>query len=102
MTKAIELLERFGQDAGLRAQILDEVQNALSRSDISPELAAALTSGNQSALDTLLGARTNVACMVFPAKDDEDEEEKPDDDKDAPDENPEKSLLSPRRVAVGY
>jgi hypothetical protein len=99
MSKAIDLLEKLGHDSDLRARMHDEVHDALSRSEISSELAAALSTGNQSQLIVLLGAKTNVSCLVLPAKQDEDdadEQEKKDDDDDSSEE---KSASAVRRGA---
>ncbi len=103
MSKVIELLEKIGQDAALRSSQGNVVTQALARSEISPEIANALASGDQGQLVALLGARTNVACMVFPAKqDDDDSKESPDrdDDRDAPAETEQPVGMQQREVAL--
>lgn len=91
MSIVIDLLEKMGQDAALRSMNSDAVASALSRAEISSEIAEALSTGNQALLTELLGARANVSCMVFPAKQDDDEKD-PEDDKDVPDDDKEKGM----------
>ncbi|MDZ4813725.1 MAG: hypothetical protein SGI99_14100 [Pseudomonadota bacterium] len=87
MSNVIALLEKLGQDATLRSAISDTVASSLENSEISPAIAIALSTGDQVRLVALLGARTNVSCMVFPSKQGDEEEEKQDDDKDVPDDD---------------
>jgi hypothetical protein len=77
----IDFLERFGQDAGLRYATGDVVAEALQQAGIDPAVRLAIVSKDQDALERLLGADTNVCCMIN-KPDDEEEEEEDDEDED--------------------
>lgn len=79
MSNVVDFLERMGQDAQLRHAASDEVERALANTGIDPVMRAAIFSEDQRHLEALLGASTNVCCMVRPADDEESEE---DDDQD--------------------
>jgi hypothetical protein len=70
-------LERLGQDSGLRHAPEAVLERALSEAQMIPELRAAILEGNQRMLETLLGASSNVCCMVNVPIQQEDEDEKP-------------------------
>lgn len=72
MSDVIEFLERLGGDAHLRHASEIEVKQALARTHIDPALQAAILSEDQQQLEALLGADTNVCCMIFVPEDDED------------------------------
>jgi hypothetical protein len=93
MSNVIDLLDRLGRDADLISGIEEAIEGERVNASISTEMAEALSRGDTQYLIEALGARTNVACMVFPAKqdDDEDEEKQPDED-DAPDKGTEKGM----------
>ena len=95
MSNVIDFLERFGQDADLRYASDGVMDEALRRAGIDPAVRLAILDKDQPALEALLGADTNVCCMVN-APDDEEEEE---DDEDEEKEGEEKDLLSMERVA---
>jgi len=71
MSDVIEFLERLGRDAHLRHASEAEIGQALSRTQIDPKLQAAILSENQQQLEALLGADTNVCCMIFVPEDDD-------------------------------
>lgn len=103
MSNVIQLLERLGQSPVDNHSIETFLDQATTSPSVSLAIAKALKSGNQSDLVALLGARTNVFCAVFPAKENDGEDEKKDDDdeKDSPDDAGEKSLdRSTRQVAI--
>jgi hypothetical protein len=85
MSKVIEFLAALGADARLRDAGQSEIDTIMIQSDIGPELRAAILAGDQEGLETLLGAKTNVCCMVHAPEDDEEEEG----DDPAPDEDDE-------------
>jgi hypothetical protein len=72
MSDVIDFLEKLGQDSALRHASLDGV---LARAQLSPEVRAALASGDPHALKTLLGSG-NVCCMIY-APIEEQEESQP-------------------------
>lgn len=83
MSNVIELLERFGQDADMRYASEDVIAEALGNAGIEPQLQSAILNKDQSALEALLGADTNVCCMIHTPDDDEEEEdEEHEDDKE--------------------
>jgi hypothetical protein len=83
VSNVIELLERFGQDADMRYASEDVIAEALGNAGIEPQLQSAILNKDQSALEALLGADTNVCCMIHTPDDDEEEEdEEHEDDKE--------------------
>lgn len=103
MSNVIQLLEKIGQDSALRSAATDVLNSETALADVRPEIADALKFGDQEKLVAILGARTNIVCAVFPAKQDEDEKEdereddKDEDERDSPDE---KSLKNIRQGTV--
>jgi hypothetical protein len=73
MLDVIDFLEKLGQDSSLRHTSLD---SALAQAQLSPQVRAALASGDQDALRALLGSG-NVCCMVFIPHGEEQEEPQP-------------------------
>ena len=78
MSNVIDFLERFGQDASLRHATGEAVEEALQSAGIDPGVCAAILNKDQGALEALLGANTNVCCLVH--KEDEEEEEEDDEE----------------------
>jgi len=76
----IDFLERCGQDAELRHASAEVMEEALRGIGIEPTLRTAILNKDQRALEALLGADTNVCCMVH--REDEEEEEEPEDEDD--------------------
>ena len=74
MSNVIGFLERMGQDAQLRHADNNEMELALNRAEIDPNLQTAILNGDQVQLEALLGARTNVVCAIMPGKEEDDEE----------------------------
>jgi hypothetical protein len=72
----IEFLERMGRDALLRGASAAEIQDALTQAGLPSDLWTVISSLEPSALESLVGARSNVCCMIYsPDKEDEEEEE---------------------------
>jgi len=83
VSNVIEFLERFGQDADMRYAAEVAIAEAMSNAGIEPGLQAAILNKDQRALEALLGADTNVCCMVHsPDDEEEDEDEEHEDDKE--------------------
>jgi hypothetical protein len=80
VSNVIDFLQRLGQDADLRHAPRTELELALAEAGIDPALRDALLGADQRKLENLLGADTNVCCMVAPAKKEEDEEDEDEDD----------------------
>ncbi len=86
MSNVIDFLERLGKDARLRHASDTEVAEALKLAGIEPAVLAALVSKDQGALERLLGADTNVCCLVN-APDEEEEETEEDEEEDDEDDD---------------
>jgi hypothetical protein len=82
MSNVIEFLDAMGRDAQLRHADAGTLAVALEQAQIDPALRAAVLSGDQQRLESLLGARTNVVCGFAPAQDDDSQEKAPDDDEE--------------------
>ena len=95
MSNVINFLERFGADADLRHASDEAVNEALRAAGIDPAVRLAIVGKDQGELERLLGADTNVCCMIN-APDEEEEEEE--DDGEEEEEEKEKALLSSERV----
>ena len=80
MSNVIDFLERFGRDAELRHASDEDVEAALKQAGIEPAVRLAIVGKDQRALEQLLGADTNVCCLIN--KDDEEEEEDDDAEED--------------------
>jgi hypothetical protein len=105
VSNVIDFLERLGQDAQLRDATGEEIEVALLNAGIEPDLRAAILEGDQRALEALLGADSNVCCVVYKEDEEEEEEEhEGEEEEEEEGEDDEKSLLdgaqpSQRRVA---
>lgn len=102
MSNVIDFLERMGRDAQLRYATGVEIQQVLADEQIEPAVRAAIMCDDQLQLEVLLGATTNVCCMVHPAEesDDEDDDDLEDDDDEDELDDEEDELKSRRAVAV--
>jgi hypothetical protein len=78
MSVIIQLLEKMGQSSALRYADAEQLAQLMAGTD--PALVAAVSAGDQQAIEALLDVRTNVVCGVFPA--DEPQDEEPADDED--------------------
>jgi hypothetical protein len=73
MSNVIEFLERVGQDSRLRYASDGVLERALQKSKISPQLQAAVMSGDGAEIEAVLGGHRNVCCMInVPAEEDEE------------------------------
>jgi hypothetical protein len=64
MSDVIDFLEKLGQDSTLRHASRSQLAAALSSAGFSSQLQAALMGADQGAVAGILGADTNVCCMV--------------------------------------
>jgi hypothetical protein len=96
VSNVIDFLERFGRDAELRHASGEEVEAALRLAGIEPVVRMAIVDKDQGALEKLLGADTNVCCLINKPDEEEegDEEELEEDDEheEGDDEEKVKSL----------
>jgi hypothetical protein len=76
MSDVIDFLEKWGQDARLRHATSAELAQALTEARIDPFVRKALVGADRRHLEFLLGAQSNVCCLIFtPDKEEEEEEE---------------------------
>ncbi len=80
MSKIIRLLEKMGQNAEFRYADAEHITSLMA--DVDPALIDAVTAGDQRKIESLLGARTNVVCGIYPAQEPEQEEPSEDDNED--------------------
>lgn len=74
MSDVIEFLERMGKDSQLRHAPQAALKRALSDTRMSPQLEAALMSGDQAGIEAVLGINSNVCCMIYiPTRQDEEQ-----------------------------
>jgi hypothetical protein len=103
MSDVIELLERMGRDASLRGASATEIQDALIQAGLPPDLWTVISNLEPGALETLVGTRANVCCLVYsPDKEDEEEEEEEppeEEEEEEKDDKVKKSLDRVRRIA---
>ena len=101
----IEFLERMGRDAALRGAAATEIQEALIQAGLPFDLWTVISSLEPGALESLVGARANVCCLVFNPDKEEEEEEEEEPSEDEPEEEEvkddkvKKSLDRGRRIA---
>jgi hypothetical protein len=74
MSNVIGFLEQMGQDAHLRHAAGHEVEAALIRAGIELEARAAILDNDSQRLASLVGANSNVCCMVNVPEEEGDEE----------------------------
>lgn len=74
MSNVIEFLEQMGRDAHLRHAGGAQIAQALKNAHIDPAVQSAILDEDQSRLEALLGAATNVCCMVHAAEEADEEE----------------------------
>lgn len=72
MSKIIRLLEKMGQNSEFRYADAEHIASLMA--DADPALIDAVTAGDQSKIESLLGARTNVVCGIYPAQEPDQEE----------------------------
>ena len=100
MTEIIDFLEKLGQDSQLRHAGCGEIRAALSAAQIDKVATAAILAGDERALAAHLAAPSEVCCLIFVPRREDEEPEKDDEapEQDAPDDHGPKSQHS-RRVA---
>ena len=79
MSNVIDFLERLGNDAQLRHASDSALEQALINAQIDPAVREAILLRDQRRLESLLGATTNVCCVIYAPMHEEGDE--PEDDK---------------------
>lgn len=82
MSNVIEFLERMGRDASWRSSQTNDIELAIADSNLTPAAKAALLAQDSRSLSELVGADSNLCCLVHNPDDDEDEEEEEEEDED--------------------
>ncbi|PMG42028.1 hypothetical protein [Shewanella sp. 10N.286.52.B9] len=79
MSNIIQLLERMGQDADLQNPL--SLADAISTSNLTPELKLALSNNDITSLEKQLDVCPDIVCMMAPAESDKPtEDDKPADE----------------------
>ncbi len=81
MSNVVDLLEKIGQSSRLQKLSGEQLAQELSLAGIEPAVQAAIVQQRPRQLEQLLGASTNVCCLVNAPQDEEPEERQPDDKK---------------------
>ena len=90
MTDVIDFLERMGQDAQLRHGSQDELELALSNTELAPELQSAILAKDQAQLETLLG-QVPQCSVFFTSKEDEEQDDESEETEESPSRSPDES-----------
>ena len=101
MSDVIDFLEKWGCDALLRYAAGAELTRELLDAQIEPLVRKALLGADQRHLEFLLGARSNVCCLIYsPDKEEEEEEEEevPEEESEEEEEKDDKVKKSEDRV----
>jgi hypothetical protein len=101
VSNIIDFLERLGQDAELRLATSGELEEALKGAGIEPALRSAILGKNQQLLEILLGASSNVCCLVHSPDEQEEEEEGEEEEDDEAEEEEEEMKPKSHVHAVG-
>src|SRR5262245_5343662 len=75
MSNVIRFIECMGQDAALRHATGEDLQILLADARLEPQEQAIILAGDQTRLETLIGATKVVCCGIMPGKDDEDDDD---------------------------
>jgi len=73
-----------------------QVEEALEQAQIDPAIRAAILAADPRRLEALLGAQTNVCCLVRPGEEEDEEGDEDDDDDDDDDDDGDDELTSQR------
>jgi hypothetical protein len=82
MSRAIDFLERLGQDAGLRHAAPEDLQSLLAEAGLQPDVQRTVLASDVDRLYALLGGAASI-CVQFPA-DEEEEGEGEEEEEQAP------------------
>lgn len=80
MSNVVDLLEKIGRSSRLQALSGEQLAHELSQAGIAPAVQAAIVQQRPRQLEQLLGASTNVCCLIHAPQDDEPDQKQPDDD----------------------
>src|SRR5690242_2723011 len=75
MADIIEFLERMGQDAQLRHASEAVLEQAMRDAQMSPRAAAALRVGDRAEIEAVIGAESDICCLVWAPEPDTEEKQ---------------------------
>lgn len=78
MSNVVDLLERLGQSSRLQTLTGEQLAQELEQAGIDPAVQAAILQQRPRQLEQLIGASTNVCCLVHAPQDEEPEESEED------------------------
>lgn len=81
MSNVVDLLERLGQSSRLQALTGEQLAQELAQAGIEPAVRAAIVQQRPRQLEQLIGASTNVCCLIHAPQDEEPDEQQSEDDK---------------------
>src|SRR5690606_18554503 len=81
VSNVVDLLEKIGQSSRLQALGGEQLAQELSRAGLDPAVQAAIVQQRPRQLEQLIGAPSNVCCLIHAPQDEEPDEQQPDDDK---------------------
>lgn len=76
MTDVIEFLERMGRDAQLRHASEAVLEQAMRDAQMSSRARAALKGGRRAEIEAIIGAESNVCCVIFAPEPDDEKDQK--------------------------
>ncbi len=101
MSNVVALLEQIGQNSRLKRLTEQQLAEELSLSGLTPAVQTALVEQRSKRLEELLGASSNVCCLIHAPQDEQPEEEDaPQKDKSARSQGAQMEQRSPRRAAI--
>lgn len=74
MSNVVVLLENIGRNSRLKGLTEQQLADELARSGLAPAMQAALVGQRAKHIEELLGASSNVCCLVHAPQDDEPEQ----------------------------
>jgi hypothetical protein len=80
VSNVVDLLEKIGRSSRLQALSGEQLAQELSQAGVAPAVQAAIVQQRPRQLEQLLGASTNVCCLIHAPQDEEPDQKQPDDD----------------------
>jgi hypothetical protein len=80
VSNVVDLLEKIGQNSRLKSLRGEQLARELSLAGLAPAVQAALVEERSRRLEELLGATSNVCCLIHAPQDQEPERDEPKDE----------------------
>ena len=81
MSNVVVLLERIGQSSRLQSLSGEQLAQELALAGIEPAVQAAIVQQRPRQLEQLIGASSNVCCLIHAPQDEEPEDDQSEEDK---------------------